>query len=549
MKLAKFGGEYIKPLQAVTAALDLKGDITDPNRLKEREKEWNEAGLLGKAWMALDPYQLGSVVGTKINKGINKTTSFFTGGKNKSLGGWLYDVLHSDEQQEKIKPTPKKPKVSVIPEKPKIETKVTEKKTTEINKDLLIIQHDVKFNKIMLNYLTAKNNKDELSLEICRNQLEVYYPQHKPEEWFKLWSKWKKSIINKLTTTTVSKKKDVAEELDEAEKKELKENEKMSNLAVKKTQQNFSFLSFSKELIKKGTNFFNKYSPVSSIISAGKYVANKIRTVVGHTDYKVDNTIPNALKDPKLLQIIEGISNKYGVDSALVKAVIEQESRGKADARSPVGALGLMQLMPSTARWLGVKDPLDPVQNVEGGTKYLSRLLKQFGNNIPLALAAYNAGPGNVKKYGGIPPFAETQKYVVQVPKRMEKYRQQALSTQQVAFQKEAPTGLPNVDKTGLPTKVDVAAAKEAITPPSPTTTEPQTTGGVQVASVTPQEPVVVPIPVGGEQPLTKRESAKENTQPIDSELEKLANNIFNNSSFTFEDSVKNYALLSSVNY
>ncbi len=98
----------------------------------------------------------------------------------------------------------------------------------------------------------------------------------------------------------------------------------------------------------------------------------------------------------------------------LVLGVIQQESGGNANARSPVGATGLMQLMPATAAGLGV-NPNDPKDNVKGGVKYLMQQLKAFDNDIPKALAAYNAGPGNVQKYGGIPPFAETRNYVAKI--------------------------------------------------------------------------------------------------------------------------------------
>ncbi|WP_413077647.1 lytic transglycosylase domain-containing protein [Solibacillus isronensis] len=134
------------------------------------------------------------------------------------------------------------------------------------------------------------------------------------------------------------------------------------------------------------------------------------------TDFTRKTDVANFFAGAETYQAeITAAAKKYNLPEKLITSVIKQESNFNASATSAAGASGLMQLMPATARYLGVSDRFDPAQNIMGGAKYLRQMLDQFDNNVETALAAYNAGPGNVKKYGGIPPFQETQNYVKKI--------------------------------------------------------------------------------------------------------------------------------------
>jgi soluble lytic murein transglycosylase-like protein len=123
---------------------------------------------------------------------------------------------------------------------------------------------------------------------------------------------------------------------------------------------------------------------------------------------------------------ITAAAKQHGVDPALLAGLVEQESGFNPNAVSPAGARGLTQLMPGTAAGLGVSDPLDPAQALDGGAKYLRQQLDAFGGDIARALAAYNAGPGAVQRFGGVPPYAETQDYVRKVQANAADYRASA---------------------------------------------------------------------------------------------------------------------------
>ena len=126
---------------------------------------------------------------------------------------------------------------------------------------------------------------------------------------------------------------------------------------------------------------------------------------------------------------ITAAAKKHGVDPALLAGLVKQESNFNPDAGSPAGAQGLTQLMPATAASLGVTNVHDPAQALEGGAKYLRQQLDRFGGDVARALAAYNAGPGAVERFGGVPPYAETQEYVRRVQANAAEYRASGAST------------------------------------------------------------------------------------------------------------------------
>jgi soluble lytic murein transglycosylase-like protein len=131
-------------------------------------------------------------------------------------------------------------------------------------------------------------------------------------------------------------------------------------------------------------------------------------------------------RDRKYDAIIAEASSEYGVDPELVRAVIRAESQFDPTAQSQAGAKGLMQLMPILSKELGVKDPFNPRENIFGGVKYLSKLLDRHDGNVTLALASYNAGPRNVARYKGVPPFKETRGYVKKINKMLAEAREEA---------------------------------------------------------------------------------------------------------------------------
>ncbi|WP_144509483.1 lytic transglycosylase domain-containing protein [Bacillus sp. FJAT-22090] len=191
--------------------------------------------------------------------------------------------------------------------------------------------------------------------------------------------------------------------------------------AVQSSQNNSSTSLFSEmlgQVLQTGENnttsyndnslFYNGSSPV---FMPSNFAYQQESLVNSIASYAPSNTMTSS----DFNDIINRAAVTYNVPAKLISSVIKQESNFNPSALSSAGASGLMQLMPGTAKYLGVTNILDPEQNVMGGAKYLRQMLDQFDGNIETALAAYNAGPGAVKKHGGIPPYKETQNYVQKV--------------------------------------------------------------------------------------------------------------------------------------
>ncbi len=168
--------------------------------------------------------------------------------------------------------------------------------------------------------------------------------------------------------------------------------------------------------------------PAPPPIASANRFANYVAKALGTSGPRGDDTSlaarPPAPVAPEQIEaLVQQNAAVWQVDPALVKAIIANESGFNANATSPVGAQGLMQLMPDTAAGVGVRDAFDPAQNVAGGTRYLKQMLDRFGGDVTRAVAAYNAGPEAVARYNGIPPYAETQNYVTSVLGSYERYR------------------------------------------------------------------------------------------------------------------------------
>jgi len=178
---------------------------------------------------------------------------------------------------------------------------------------------------------------------------------------------------------------------------------------------------------------------MTAVVKADAKTGRLVRSIVLET--RVVSSPPQDVS--ALHDLIDQIASEQGVETHLVHSVIRAESNYNANAVSPKGALGLMQLIPSTARRFGVLNAFDPSENIRGGVRYLRFLLDYYQGDYPKTIAAYNAGEAAVDKYNGIPPYAETRNYVYQVAKNLKAARQTvakpALIAQEIAPDPETP--------------------------------------------------------------------------------------------------------------
>ena len=167
-------------------------------------------------------------------------------------------------------------------------------------------------------------------------------------------------------------------------------------------------------------------SAYNSAIQRVDEILHRVEELESKTAQKSENSFSCILNNfsakamkQNLAPVIDAIAKENNIDPKLIKAVVEQESAYNPNAISKAGAMGLMQLMPGTAREFGVKNPLNPLENLRAGTKYLSSLLNRYQGNVAFALSAYNAGTKAVDKYKGVPPFTETINYVDGILKKI----------------------------------------------------------------------------------------------------------------------------------
>jgi soluble lytic murein transglycosylase-like protein len=177
------------------------------------------------------------------------------------------------------------------------------------------------------------------------------------------------------------------------------------------------------------TDFASALQAATSDDAAGATGAATVADPSSGIDYNAVQGTSTSGESSAYDALIEQAAARNGVNPAVLHGLIQQESGFNPNAVSSAGASGLTQLMPGTASTLGVANTLDPTESIEGGARYLGQLTSQFGGNTEDALAAYNAGPGAVEQYGGIPPYAETQSYVASVLSNAEAYQQSHATT------------------------------------------------------------------------------------------------------------------------